>query len=152
MNQPFLCVIIIWVYIVRMLLIPEKFPCERIYLDCPRKINLLPQQSSLRDVYSILFLLTGTHRSCINKKSTAILRKWNRWQWLTLEYKYKDCVQYYPYLSAHVLISSHPCFSPINPQVAPNRYPPLHLRSANYAHKPLKTRPPGTHTAWFYSK
>ena len=57
-------------------------------------------------------------------------------------------------LSAHALISAHPCFFPIIPQVEPNKRPPLHLRlcllfcscrSTNYAHKPLKTRPRGTH-------
>ena len=55
-------------------------------------------------------------------------------------------------LSAHALISAHPCFSSsIIPQVEPIKRPPLHLRLGLFGlvDPPimpiLKTRPPGTH-------
>ena len=63
-------------------------------------------------------------------------------------------------LSAHTLISAHSCFFPsIIPEVAHNKLitpapairPIYACRSANYAHKPLKTRPPGT-TIWSVSR
>ena len=36
-------------------------------------------------------------------------------------------------LSAHALISAHPCFFSIIPQVEPNKRPPLHLRLGLFA-------------------
>ena len=59
-------------------------------------------------------------------------------------------------LRAHALISAHPCFfNKSTSMIAPNKHlavirPICSCRSANYTHKPLKTRSPGTHIVWFY--